>query len=154
MKRVFFDVIMSFIVMFAIWVIVGYATIPNFTENITHYHLDLYAMINRFNFGSSANKNFINIFHSFIESMKKINTTNPLVSSMLKTFNKGGYELSNAFVIVLTAINALISPFISLINSFVVLGYLIVLIIEFLEITTILATALFDFVFSPVFIYV
>lgn len=154
MKKIFFSVIMSFIVMFAIWVLVGWITIPDFSENISSYHLDLYQMFDRFNFGSSMNYNFIATFHSFIDSMKKINTANPLVKALISNFNTGGYELSNGFTILLNLFNALISPFTALVNSIVVAGYLLVLVIEFLVITSILATALFDFIFSPVFIKV
>ena len=106
MKKLFGSVIISFVVMFFIWTLVAWITIPNFIDNASHYHLDLYAMMNRFNLGESANKNFISVFQSFINSLKIINNSEPIMSGIKNVFISNGFEFTQGWAIVLGLLNA------------------------------------------------
>lgn len=153
MKKIFISFIGSFVFIFFVWTIVAWITIPDFIENSSHYHLDLYQMLDRFNYGESANQNFISIFQSFIKSMSYLNHTEPVMSGIANAFTGGGYEFTGGWQVVLGLLNAAINPFYQIANITLVIGYVVVLAVQIFEIITVLLTALFDFVFNPVFIY-
>lgn len=152
MKKIFCWVIGSFLVMFFIWTMMIWIQYPDFMLDPSKYHLDLYTMFVRFNAGADETSNFISTFRSFLDDMKKINTDNPYIKAITETFNGGSFSGSNGWTIVLNAINALINPIYAIANSVTVFGYLCVLLTQFIYITTMLATAIFDFIFSPVVI--
>ena len=141
-------------VMFFIWVIIAWMTYPDFIENSSHYHLNLYAMLQRFNVTQYKSANLVTTFQSFINALKKINIDNPIISAFGGAFNKGGFSVSNVGYILIALVNSLINPIISIANLAVITGYVFVIIAQFLAITTGLATAIFSFVFEPLFIYV
>lgn len=153
MKKLVCGFIGSFMIMFFIWTIIGWINEPNFIENASHYHLNLYAMFKRFDGSDYLNNNFINTFRSMIDNLKKINYNSPLIKGIINSFNKGGYT-GSTWTILISAINSLINPLYSIANVTLITGYLLVLVIQFLGITTGLATAIFLFVFEPIFIYV
>lgn len=150
MKKIFISVILSFLVMFFIWTMMCWINYPDFMEYRQYYHLDLYGMLQRFNIGQDINDDFTFTFWMFIESMKKLNTSDPVYKILLNNFTGG---VSNGWLIAGQGILAVINPVLAIANSFVVLGYLIVLVIQFLSITTVLATAIFDFIFNPILIW-
>ena len=154
MKKLVCGFIGSFIVLFFIWVLIAWITYPDFIANSSHYHLNLYGMLQRFNFSPNQSSNLISTFQSFISSLRKINLDNPIVSAFGNAFNTGGYEASNVGLILISLVNSLINPIISIANVAVITGYLIVILAQFLAITTGLASAIFSFIFEPLFIYV
>lgn len=154
MKKLVCGFIGSFIVLFFIWTLIAWITYPDFISNASHYHLNLYGMLQRFNFSPNQSSDLISTFQSFISSLRKINVDNPIVSAFGNAFNTGGYEPGNVALVLISLVNSLINPIISIANVAVITGYLIVILAQFLAITTGLAAAIFSFIFEPLFIYV
>lgn len=154
MKKLVCGFIGSFIVMFFIWVIIAWITYPDFIENSSHYHLNLYGMLHRFNFSTDKSLDLVSTFQSFINALKKINIDNPIIASFGGAFNSGGYSVSNVGYILIALLNALINPIYNIANLAIILGYGVLIITQFLAITTALATNIFAFVFEPMFIIV
>lgn len=146
MKKIVFALVSSLLTLFLIWVIMFQFTVDDLS-NITDYHLDLYTMLDRFNFNSSFEENFSYIFRSFIDSIKQISSSGVAT----KLFETAGYDSIGTWLLT-NVLDAGLNPLYLIVYPIVVLGYLQVLILNFLGVSTIVATAIFDFIFNPVFI--
>lgn len=110
MKKIFYSIIFSFMLLFVYWTCLYFIKGYNLTDNVRH--LDLYSMIQN-----------LNNFHSYSDSVdllfynlnRLINTTDTWVNSNV-SFGSG-----NAFKIVLNAINFIARS----ISQFAILGTLI-----------------------------
>lgn len=140
--------------MFFIWTIIAWISYPDFIQNSSHYHLNLYGMLQRFHFSYDRSYDLVATFQSFINACKKINMDNPLVASFYNAFESGGYQIGGVGQVILAIVNALVNPIFSMANLCIILGYITVIITQFLIITTVLATAIFSFVFEPLFIII
>lgn len=147
MKKLFLGCVMPTMFLFIVWAIVFTVSVDDIS-NITNYHLDLYAMIKRFNVSSASSDTFQDLARSFLNALKTVNDKS--LSGIL--INKVIPNNSLGFDILQIGLNVFFNPFMSLVQSVIILGYLIALIFEFLVITTSVATALFDFLFNPIFV--
>lgn len=149
MKKMFFTLCMSLMLLFVIWVIM-FAFYVDDWENITSYHLDLYSMVYRFSHNSGLNTDFLATFRSMISSLTQYNH-NDWIKMLLQ--NTGAiYTNSVGWDIAIAGLNVLVNPLYTIGNVIIILGYLLVLILQFLIIVSNIATALFDFVFVPIWI--
>lgn len=151
MKKLLIAFIGSFVVMFVIWTIMAWITYDDFVENASHYHLDLFAMLSRFGNGSFES-DFLKVFRSLIDSLKKINMDNVFIRGASNAFNGTSFSGSGG-VVLLSVVNSLLNPIFMIANVVVIIGYLFVILTQLIGIIVVLMVQIYEFVFDPIFIY-
>lgn len=148
MNKIFFSVVGSMLVLFAWWTLLGYMQYGN---TLVNHHLDLYTMVNRFKVDFNYTQ-FSGLWDTLVDTTKKVNDTNPIVSFIASKFGHNGYSMPSGFAFVLNAVNALLNPIAQIYNLFVIPVMLLLVSMpilgNFLQVTS----AIVDFVISPVFI--
>lgn len=147
MKKLLAYIIIPSMFIFIVWIIV-YTTTYGSIYSLQNTHLDLKAMFNKFNFGSDINFVFRTTFKSFVDSMKKIISN----GSIINMLSNNQLSDSNAWTIIWSGVETLLNPIKAIAIPLVVFGYLLALVCELLVIITCIASAIFDFIFNPVFI--
>lgn len=144
MKKIFISLVVPLFFVMIIWLVNFQFTYGDLSL-LTSTHLDLKSMFKRFSLNSDLSTNFAYTFRSMIESFKTLQKSS-IVSKLVTNLDTTGWAIA------LNGFEALTSPFLAIAYPITFLGYSFVLILQFLGITTVVATALFDFIFNPVFI--
>lgn len=110
MKKIFYSIIFSFMLLFIYWTCLYFIKGYNLTDNVKH--LDLFTMIQNFNNFDSYSDSVDLLFYNL---NRLINTTDTWVNSNV-SFSSG-----NAFAIVINAINFIVRT----LSKFAILGTLI-----------------------------
>lgn len=149
MKKIFAGVVGSGFFIAIIWLVIFEINTDDL-RNLSHYHLDLYTMLGRFNVATGWVKDtFISMFRQFIDTMEYINGKGLLATLLSNnpSFQGAGWEL------LLTALESLFNPLVVIGQTCVVIGYILALALMFLTIISSVFTSIFDFIFQPIFIY-
>lgn len=149
MKKILISIVFPLFFVFVIWLI-NFQLVYGDLSLLSQTHVDLKAMFNKFALNSDFSTDFGYTFRNMIETFKKISSSN-LISKILGGM---GFDTtsSTGWTIVLQGIDVFTNPLMSIMYPVLLLGYLTVLIIQFLGVTSVVATAIFDFIFNPIFI--
>lgn len=147
MKKIFCSFIASGFFICLMWLVMFQFKYDDL-RNITDYHLDLYTMFSRFNISTQFNKNFALSYRSMIETMKKLDNA----SIIGRLTDSLGFDSVGSWIAIKNVLEAGINPLYAIAYPIIVLGYLLSFVLNFLGVSSIVATAIFDFIFDPVFI--
>lgn len=149
MKKLFFTLAGSIMFMYIIWIVIFAISVDDWSQ-LPNYHIDLYSMVYRFAHNDSLSYGFMDTFRSMVSSLTKLNELN-WVDALLTT-SGATYDMSSGWAIATAGINLLVNPLYTIANTFVIIGYLIALVVQFLLIISNIVTAMVDFVISPIWI--
>ena len=147
MHKIISFIIVPMFFIFIIWLIVFSTQYP--VSQLSNYHLDLKTMLSRFGMFNGLSDGFQNTFKSFLDTMKKLSTSD-FVGDLLNNMPGG---TSNGWLIVFNGLESIFNPLKAIAYPIVVFGYLLALVVQLVQIITVVATAIFDFIFSPIFIH-
>lgn len=149
MKKLFFSLVMSFILLFAVWFIIGFMYYGN---DIFTKHLDVKATFDKLNlfdkWGVSGDlfRRTLATFRNHIIGWSK----GGILSSILNMV--GLEQKSTGFIIVLTAIEGLFRPLYAIAQSLLVSGYVFVMSLEIGYIFLSITLGIGEFILEPVFV--
>lgn len=155
MKKLFIAFIMSFMFIFVVWTVIAYV---NYGLDMVNYHLDLVTTFKKINlfFGNDelSGLSFFATLRSFRENLSTL-TQSSLVAKILTNFGGDSFlQSSNAFLGLLSVLEGLIDPIISIAQSVMIGGYLIVLLTQLFGYFVNFSMGLYEFLFNPVFIHI
>lgn len=149
MKKIVISLIIPLFFIIVVWLINFQLTYGDLSL-LSQTHLDLKTMFERFSLNSDLSTDFAGTFRSMMSTMKSLSSTSVINQILEKSGS--GYSTSTGWVIALNGLESLANPLLGILYPVVLLGYLMVLVLQFLGITSNVATAIFDFIFNPVFI--
>lgn len=149
MKKILISIVFPLFFVIVIWLI-NFQLVYGDLSLLSQTHIDLKAMFNKFALNTDFSTDFGFTFRNMVQTFKQISSSS-LTSSIL-----GGMGIdttsSTGWIIVLHGVDAFTNPILSILYPVLLFGYLCVLVVQFLGVTTIVATAIFDFIFNPIFI--
>ena len=147
MKKLFCSFIASGFFICLMWLVMFQLKYDDL-RNITDYHLDLYTMFNRFNITTQFNKNFAQTYKEMMNAFKAMDNA----SIIGRLTDSLGLDSAGSWIAIKNVLEAAINPLYAIAFPIMVFGYLLSFILNFLGMSSIVATAIFDFIFDPVFI--
>ena len=147
MKKLFGSFIASGFFICLMWLVMFQLKYDDL-KNVADYHLDLMTMLNRVNITTEFNKNFAQTYKEMMNAFQLMDNA----SIIGQLTNSLGLDSAGAWIAIKNVLEAAINPLYAIAYPIMVFGYLLSFILNFLGMSSIVATAIFDFIFDPVFI--
>lgn len=153
MKKLIIGTIGSILMIFVIWLIVGWI---DKGDSIVNYHLDLQATIRKMNLIFSNEKlsgfSFIELFRGFRNNLEKINSYTFTAKILQAISGNNPLNSSTGFSLLINAVSALFDPLAMIFNALIILAYIPIILITLVIYAINFIMGLVEFVFAPVFI--
>lgn len=150
MKKLFFSLIISLMILFIIWFIAGWV---EHGSDIFNKHLDLFAtlkQINGINFNGYGNQTLLDVIKWGRDIILKVNQNGLLANVVGQAY--GGGEITGGLGVFLNAIEGLVMPIKAIANSLIVIIVLIAIIIMIMYVFMNFTISIVEVLLSPVFI--
>lgn len=150
MKKLFFSLIISLMILFIIWFIAGWV---EHGSDIFNKHLDLFAtlqQINGINFKGYGNQTLLDVIKWGRDIILKVNQNGLLANTIGQAY--GGGEITGGLGVFLNAIEGLVMPVKAIANSIIVILVLIAIIIMIMYVFMNFTISIVEVLLSPVFI--
>lgn len=164
LQKIFLGIMGSIVVIFVIWTIMFFVNENPNPNMIQYYHLDLQATFRKLNlFWFDDEKQdfysnlFLSTFRSFSATIQDFNSpNNSFINKIVNMIDKKDFlgSSSTAFQFILNAVNAIFNPIYFIANSMIVTVYILIMIMELLGLAVNFVMGVYEFIFSPIFIYV